>query len=76
MVCLICEILTVGSYKYGRVPGVFLAFSLLPGIRRARYRESQVLLAVLLWLSGVVVRSSCRSDIHLKRYGRACTLIH
>ena len=50
------------------LPGVFLVFSLLagigrarywesqvlgePGIGRARYWESQVLLAVMLWMSG------------------------
>ena len=39
------------------VPGVFLAFSLLPGVRRARYR----CMAVTLWLSGVVVNQTFTS---------------
>ena len=47
---------------YGQVPGVFLAFSLLPGIRRARYQESQVSLAVTLWLLGVAVDRTFNSE--------------
>ena len=59
------------------MPGAFLAFSLLPGIRRARYRESQVSGEPgIADCNAVAVRSSGQSDIYLGRRGCARTLIH
>ena len=63
----ICEIfLMVGGYKMDERlehPSVWST---------TRYRQSKVSLAVY----NAAVRSSRRSDIYLRRYGRACTLLN
>ena len=55
-----------GRLLNGRVPGAFLAFSLLSGIGTASYRTG---------CSAMAIRSSRRLDINLGRCGRVHTLI-